>query len=54
MLELINKIPTPEVLPAEPEVLPKPGPRIQPAPREDDPFNVPAPLIDPTPKGLVL
>lgn len=37
----------------EPQVLPetKPSPVIRPA--EDDPFNVPAPKVDPTPKGLL-
>jgi hypothetical protein len=48
-IDLIN----PEIAPAEPEVLPKPGPTTVPRPDEDDPFNVPAPLVDPTPKGFV-
>jgi hypothetical protein len=36
----------------EPQVLPAPTitPVIQPG--KDDPFNVPAPLINPTPKGI--
>jgi len=36
------------------EPITKPAPVVvpsQPAPKKDDPFNVPAPLIDPTPKG---
>jgi hypothetical protein len=39
----------------EPEVLPitKPAPVITPAPSQDDPFNVPAPKINPTPKGFL-
>lgn len=40
----------PLVIPAEP--ITKPTPTITPKPKENDPFNVPAPLIDPTPKGL--
>jgi len=40
----------PEVLPAEP--ITKPAPTTTPRPDQDDPFNVPAPLVDPTPKGL--
>lgn len=39
-----------EVLPAEPII--KPAPTTIPRPKEDDPFNVPAPLVDPTPKGF--
>lgn len=42
----------PEVLPMEPQVLPTTKPFILPTPKEDDPFNVPAPLINPTPKGI--
>lgn len=34
------------------EPITKPAPTTIPRPREDDPFNVPAPLIDPTPKGI--
>jgi hypothetical protein len=41
----------PEVLPAEPQILPGTKPEILPRPDQDDPFNVPAPLVDPTPKG---
>lgn len=41
--------PTPEVLPAP---IKTPEPAVIPRPQEDDPFNVPAPLIDPTPKGF--
>ncbi len=39
-----------EVLPAEP--ITKPAPAIKPRPNENDPFNVPAPKVDPTPKGF--
>lgn len=41
----------PEIL--EPEVLPeiKPNPNTPSKPQEDDPFNVPLPLIDPQPLG---
>lgn len=53
-MKVLNKIPTPEVLPAEPEVLPDQKPQVQPVPREDDPFNVPAPKVDPTPKGVLI
>lgn len=48
---VINNIPTPEVAPMLPEVLPDTRPIRQPHPNEDDPFYFPAPLIDPTPKG---
>lgn len=53
-MEVINTIklgPAPEVLPAEP--ITKPAPTTTPRPDQDDPFNVPAPLVDPTPKGLL-
>ncbi len=30
-----------------------PAPAPAPAPSQDDPFNVPAPLVDPTPKGFL-
>ena len=38
-----------------PEVLPitKPAPTTIPTPDENDPFNVPAPKINPTPKGFL-
>jgi hypothetical protein len=42
--------PLPEVMPAEP--ITKPAPTTIPQPAEDDPFNVPAPKINPTPKGF--
>lgn len=46
----------PEVLPqTQPEVVPETRPKepgVIPRPAEDDPFNVPAPLVDPTPKGI--
>jgi len=41
----------PEIAPAEPTT--KPTPVITPQPSKDDPFNVPAPKINPTPKGLL-
>ena len=41
---------SPLVIPAEP--ITKPAPTTTPRPGQDDPFNVPAPLVDPTPKGL--
>lgn len=37
---------------AEPITKPETAPPIT-RPGEDDPFNVPAPKIDPTPKGLL-
>jgi len=40
----------PLVIPAEP--ITKPAPVTTPHPEHDDPFNVPAPKIDPTPKGF--
>ena len=40
----------PVVIPWEP--ITKPAPTIAPRPAEDDPFNVPAPKVDPTPKGF--
>ncbi|MCC7514220.1 MAG: hypothetical protein IT212_05985 [Bacteroidia bacterium] len=50
---VINNCPNPEVLPAEPITIPK-QPETPARPSKDDPFNVPAPKIDPTPKGLIL
>lgn len=35
------------------EPVTKPAPVKTPKPSENDPFNVPAPLVDPTPKGLL-
>lgn len=42
----------PVVVPFEP--ITKPKPEVQPItkPDKDDPFNVPAPKVDPTPKGF--
>lgn len=37
--------------PAEPITKPTPAPTTTPQPSKDDPFNVPAPKINPTPKG---
>lgn len=45
------KSPQPEVLP-KPTVVPKPKTPPQVEPDEDDPFNVPGPKINPTPKGI--
>jgi hypothetical protein len=41
----------PVIVPMEPVT--KPSPVITPAPSQDDPFNVPAPKINPTPKGFL-
>ncbi|GIV43862.1 MAG: hypothetical protein KatS3mg035_0985 [Bacteroidia bacterium] len=49
---LKNNSPSPEVLPApSPVTVPEPItlPEIDP----DDPFNVPGPKVDPTPKGKI-
>lgn len=45
--------PQPEVLP-NPIVIPSPEPETAPLvePDEDDPFKVPGPKVDPTPKGI--
>ena len=45
--------PQPEVLP-NPIVIPSPKPETTPLiePDEDDPFKVPGPLVNPTPKGI--
>jgi len=40
-----------EIAPAKP--ITKPAPVITPQPSKDDPFNVPAPKINPTPKGFL-
>lgn len=48
-MEFISSSNLPEVLPAEPVT--KPAPVTIPRPSENDPFNVPAPLVDPTPKA---
>lgn len=41
---------SPLVIPAEP--ITKPAPVITPQPDQNDPFNVPAPKVNPTPKGF--
>lgn len=41
----------PEIAPAEPITKPTPAPTTTPQPSKDDPWNVPAPLVNPTPKG---
>lgn len=53
MKNLFLSLAAPEVAPAEP--ITKPDTRPQPVtrPAEDDPFNVPAPKVNPTPKGEV-
>lgn len=44
--------PRPEVLPApRPVTVPKPAPKPRVDPDEDDPFRVPGPKVNPTPKG---
>lgn len=50
-MESYLKSPQPEVLP-KPIVVPEPEtvPLIE--PDEDDPFNVPGPKVNPTPKGI--
>jgi hypothetical protein len=50
-MERYLKSPQPEVLP-KPIVVPKPKTVPQVDPDENDPFNVPGPKINPTPKGL--
>lgn len=40
-----------EVAPAEPDVKPKPAIKPAPKPRRDDPWTVPAPKVNPTPKA---
>lgn len=40
----------PVTVPMEP--ITKPAPTTIPRPSHDDPFNVPAPAVDPTPKGF--
>lgn len=47
----LNNSPEPEVLPVEPEVVPETTPE-KPRPSEDDPFAVPGPKVNPTPKGI--
>lgn len=42
-------MPMPEVIPAEPIVVPETKPKTK--PREDDPFHFPMPAVNPTPKG---
>lgn len=45
----LNKVPAPVVVPeTEPITVPT---RPKEVPEEDDPFRVPGPLINPTPKG---
>ncbi len=43
--------PQPEVLPA-PVIVPKPETAPQVDPDENDPFKVPGPKVNPTPKGI--
>lgn len=50
LFDILSKL-NPEVMPAEP--ITKPAPIKEPRPAEDDPFNVPAPKVDPTPKGFL-
>lgn len=37
--------------PAEPKIVPRPTREVKPKPRRDDPWTVPAPKVNPTPKG---
>lgn len=49
MKRLFLSLAAPEI--AEPITKPDTKPQTPARPAEDDPFNVPAPKIDPTPKG---
>lgn len=40
-----------EVAPVEPDVKPKPKPAVKPRPNKDDPWTVPGPKVNPTPKA---
>jgi len=42
----------PTIAPAEPIIKPDTRPTTIPRPDQDDPFYFPAPIIDPTPKGI--
>jgi hypothetical protein len=48
-MKMKNVETAPEVEPAEPEVLPDEEER--PRPSENDPFAIPGPKVNPTPKG---
>jgi hypothetical protein len=50
-MESYLKSPQPEVIP-RPTTVPKPKTAPQVDPDENDPFSVPGPLINPTPKGF--
>lgn len=41
------------IAPTEPKVVPKREVKPKPKPRKDDPWTVPAPLINPTPKANI-
>jgi hypothetical protein len=49
-MDVLMKIPGPEIAEpiTKPETMPEPS-----RPAQDDPFNVPAPKVDPTPKGFL-
>ena len=49
-----NKIRMTETLPAEPIVKPKPKQAPSPKPRRGDPWTVPGPKVNPTPKAIKL
>ncbi len=49
-MESYLKSPQPEVLP-RPTTVPKPKTAPQVEPDENDPFSVPGPRVNPTPKG---
>jgi hypothetical protein len=40
-----------EIMPAEPIVKPRPKREERPRPRREDPWTVPAPRVNPTPKA---
>lgn len=41
----------PMVIPSKPKVKPTPKREVKPAPRRGDPWTVPAPKVNPTPKA---
>ena len=43
----------PAVKPAEPITKPKPSREVKPKPNRDDPWTVPAPKVNPTPKAII-
>ena len=55
-MEEITLRPQPAVEPAEPNIKPKPTPkrRQRPKPDRNDPWVVPKPKVNPTPKGIIM